>query len=204
MVACLLKYYFGMIVFQLFQNEVNLRRKWPMISTSKEVSGQPNPHFSEEESTAILLAINFRNDLEAPLNSYNERLVLSKGQNSPVTYARFALSGALPWEGIKPQKKFRSLSGVQLPMKFEYKEIVNGLLVGGMSAGTRLIYKCKREIFAKKAPIILGRRRMAEGQVWKNTNFIRYHKMGNLITNQVIDRPAQRQRDYSCSLYASF
>ncbi|PZX53509.1 transketolase [Algoriphagus ratkowskyi] len=113
---------------------------------------------------------------------YNDRFVLSKGQDSPLLNALFSFSGTFTLEETKIQRNFRSHDNGDNDLKFD---IVDGACESSdghaLSIGAGLALDSKNGDYGNKIYVLLSGDELEKGLVWEAANFASYHKLGNLI-----------------------
>lgn len=179
--------------YSLWEQQAKLLRKLILTSTTAAGSGHATSSLSSTDLMTVLFDRHFTYDLENPLKITNDRFVMSKGHASPLFYALYAMSGALPLEELQTLRKFGSeLEGHPTP-HFKYTDAATGSLGQGLSVGSGLAYLLKQKQLDSRVYVLLGDGEIAEGQVWEAANFASYHKLNNLIAIADINRLGQSQ-----------
>ncbi len=175
------------------QQKANLIRKWCLIGTTTAASGHPTSCLSAADIGAVLFNNYFTYDIKNPLNTNNDRFILSKGHAAPLLYTLFAMAGGLKIEELKTLRKFGSrLEGHPTP-RFPYTDAATGSLGQGLSVGCGTAIYAKRENYSFKTYVLLGDSEVAEGSVWEAANFASYYKLNNLIAIVDVNRLGQSQ-----------
>ncbi|UII20792.1 transketolase [Fulvivirga ligni] len=176
---------------ELWNRKAAVVRKWCLISTTAAGSGHPTSCLSAVDITTVLFDKYIKYDLKNPLNSNNDRFVLSKGHAAPLLYTLFGVAGAYPLEELKTLRKFGSrFQGHPVP-DFKFTEAATGSLGQGLSVAAGLALLAKRENKTFKTFALLGDGELSEGQNWEAANFASYHQLDNLIAIADINRLAQ-------------
>lgn len=179
--------------FKELEEKAKLVRKWCLISTTEAGSGHPTSCLSAADLGTVLFDKYFRYDLDSPLNSHNDRFILSKGHAAPLFYTLYAMAGAFPFQELRTLRKFGSkLEGHPTP-NFPYTDAATGSLGQGLSIGVGLAYLAKNEKLDYRTFVMLGDGELAEGQIWEACNFASYYKLNNLIAIADINRLGQSQ-----------
>lgn len=140
--------------------------------------------------TEILVALYYggtlRFDSQRPKWEQRDRLILSKGQASPLLYAILADLGFFPSQELDHFAQPGGIFGVHLQHDVPGVEITAGALGHGfgVAAGLALAARMNRELFLTF--VILGDGELYEGSIWETAMFAAHQRLNNLVA--VIDR----------------
>lgn len=165
-----------------------------LTSTTKAGSGHPTSSLSAVElMTVLMFGGFFRFDINNPKNPNNDRLIFSKGHASPLFYALWSASGAIPSDELVTLRKFGSRLEGHPTMAFPYTEAATGSLGQGLSVGLGMALNAKYlDKFPYRTYVLLGDSEMAEGSCWEAIQLAAYYKLHNLIAILDVNRLGQR------------
>lgn len=171
-----------------------LVRYWSLQMSTDANSGHPSSSLSATDiMTGLFFGGKFRFDTNDFHNPHNDRIIFSKGHASPLFYALWTVSGAIPPEDLVTYRKFGSyLEGHPMP-SFAFTEAATGSLGQGLSIGMGMAISAKYvDKTDARVYVLMGDSEMAEGSIWETMNVATYYKLHNLVGIIDINRLGQR------------
>ncbi|MEI8011845.1 MAG: transketolase [Candidatus Omnitrophota bacterium] len=143
-------------------------------------SGHPGGSLSAVEIFVALYGAVMQHRPEDPSWDGRDRLVISKGHISPVTYVTLANFGYFPKEELKTFRKFASRLQGHVTMKTPGVEFNTGSLGHGLSYanGVAMAAKLKGKDF--KSYCLMGDGEIQEGSVWEAAMTAAHFKLDNV------------------------
>ena len=171
-----------------------LIRYFSLVATTKAGSGHATSSLSAADLMSVLFFSGFFHfDSDNPQNKYNDRLIFSKGHASPLFYALWVATGAIPTDELMTLRQFGSRLEGHPTLEFPYTEVPTGSLGQGLSVGLGMAINAK---YIEKLPyrtyVLLGDSEMAEGSVWEAMQLAAHYKLNNLIGIIDVNRLGQR------------
>jgi len=155
-------------------------RKEILQITNSAGSGHPGGSLSAVEILTTLYFHKLNHKPEDPFWDERDRLIISKGHASPVTYVVLANAGYFPKEELKTFRKLGSRLQGHVHRKVPGVELNTGSLGHGLSVsnGIALAAKMKKKDF--KAYCIMGDGEIQEGSVWEAAMTAAHFKLDNV------------------------
>jgi len=130
-------------------------------------SGHPGGSLSSVEIFVTLYFYKMRHNPENPQWDERDRLIVSKGHCSPVTYVALANAGDFPKEERKMFRKYGSILQGHVHVKVPGVEFNTGSLGHGLSVANGLALGAKMLKKGFKSYCLLGDGEVQEGSVWE-------------------------------------
>lgn len=160
-------------------------------------------HLTSSLSCAEILTILYyggflRHSHHDPEWADRDRLILSKGQASPILYMILADRGFFPEEEIEKFAQRDAIFGVHTQITVPGVEITAGSLGHGfgVATGIALAAKLNHDLFLTYT--LLGDGELYEGSVWETAMFASHNNLNNLIA--IVDRNYQCVTDFTENL----
>ena len=143
-------------------------------------SGHPGGSLSAVEIFLILYFYKMNYDASNPKWEDRDRLIVSKGHCSPVTYVALANAGYFPKEELKTFRKFGSRLQGHVHVKVPGVEFNTGSLGHGLSFanGIALGAKLRKKFF--RTYCLMGDGELQEGSVWEAAMTAPHWKLDNV------------------------
>ncbi len=143
-------------------------------------SGHPGGSLSAVEIFISLYFYKMNYKASDPRWEERDRLIVSKGHCSPVTYVTLANAGFFPKEELKTFRKFQSRLQGHVHTKVPGVELSTGSLGHGLSVanGIALGAKLLKKIF--KTYCLLGDGEIQEGSIWEAAMTAPHYKLDNV------------------------
>ncbi len=143
-------------------------------------SGHPGGSLSAVEIFVTLYFYKMRYDSQNPQWDDRDRLIVSKGHCSPVTYVALAEAGFFPKEELKLFRKFGSILQGHVHVKVPGVEFNTGSLGHGLSVANGLALGARMRRKKFKTYCLLGDGEIQEGSVWEAAMTAAHHKLDNV------------------------
>ena len=162
------------------KEKAQLIRREVLEAVNRAGSGHPGGSLSAVEIFITLYYYQMKHRPEDPQWEERDRLIVSKGHCSPITYVTLANCGYFPKEELKTYRKFGArLQGhvhTKTPgVEFSTGSLGHGLSVaGGIALGAKML---KKEF---KTYCLLGDGEIQEGSVWEAAMTGSHYKLDNL------------------------
>ena len=156
-------------------------RKTALETIHTAGSGHIGGSFSMADIMAVLYFKAMNVDPKNPDKPDRDRLVVSKGHCSPVTYATLALKGFSPLEHpITFRKIYSDLSG-HVEIHVPGVDMSGGSLGQGLSVALGMAMYAKANHINNYVHAIMGDGEIEEGQIWEAAMCAGFYKVNNLI-----------------------
>ena len=169
------------------EEKANYIRNQILDMCVKAETGHVTSSFS---CTEILVALYYagilRYDPSNPKWDGRDRLILSKGQASPLIYAVLADLGFFPKSALSKFCQADGIFGVHLQNDVPGIEITTGSLGHGLGIAAGMALAAKLDKKSYITFVILGDGECHEGSIWESAMFAGHHKLNNLIA--IVDR----------------
>lgn len=143
-------------------------------------SGHPGGSLSAVEIFISLYCYKLRHKPQNPQWDSRDRLIVSKGHCSPVTYVTLANCGYFPKEELKTFRKFRSRLQGHVHTKVPGVEFNTGSLGHGLSVANGIALGAKMLGKDFKTYCLLGDGEVQEGSIWEAAMSAPHCKLDNL------------------------
>ena len=157
-----------------------LVRKEILATVHQAGSGHPGGSLSAVEILVALYGYKMKHKATSPHWDERDRLIISKGHCSPVTYVVLANYGYFPKDELKTFRKFGSRLQGHVHTKVPGIEFNTGSLGHGLSVanGIALAAKMKKKKF--NAYCLMGDGEIQEGSVWEAAMTASHHNLDNV------------------------
>lgn len=142
-------------------------RKTALETIHTAGSGHIGGSFSMADIMAVLYFKAMNVDPKNPDKPDRDRLVVSKGHCSPVTYATLALKGFFPLEHLKTFRKIDSDLSGHVEIHVPGVDMSGGSLGQGLSVALGMAMYAKANHINNYVHAIMGDGEIEEGQIWK-------------------------------------
>ncbi|MBL8013294.1 MAG: transketolase [Candidatus Omnitrophica bacterium] len=143
-------------------------------------SGHPGGSLSAVEIFIALYFYKIRHDPKNPAWEDRDRVIVSKGHCSPVTYVTLANAGYFLKEELKTFRKFQSRLQGHVHHKVPGVEFNTGSLGHGLSYANGVAMGAKLHRKSLKAYCIMGDGEIQEGSVWEAAMSAAHFKLDNV------------------------
>ena len=156
-------------------------RKTALETIHTAGSGHIGGSFSMADIMAVLYFKAMNVDPKNPDKPDRDRLVVSKGHCSPVTYATLALKGFFPLEHLKTFRKIDSDLSGHVEIHVPGVDMSGGSLGQGLSVALGMAMYAKANHINNYVQAIMGDGEIEEGQIWEAAMCAGFYKVNNLI-----------------------
>ncbi|MDP8266824.1 MAG: transketolase [Candidatus Aceula meridiana] len=162
------------------EKNANQSRKEILQITNSAGCGHPGGSLSAVEILTTLYFYKLNHKPEDPFWSERDRMIVSKGHASPVTYSVLASCGYFPKEELATFRKLGSRLQGHVHRKVPGVELNTGSLGHGLSVsnGIALAAKMKKKDF--KSYCLMGDGEIQEGSVWEAAMTAAHFKLDNV------------------------
>ena len=143
-------------------------------------SGHPGGSLSAVEIMISLYGYQMDHRPQEPLWSDRDRLIVSKGHCSPVTYVTLANYGYFPKAELKGFRKFGSILQGHVHVKVPGVEFNTGSLGHGLSVACGIALGAKMSKKSFNTYCLLGDGEIQEGSVWEAAMTAPHYRLDNL------------------------
>ena len=143
-------------------------------------SGHPGGSLSAVEIFIALYFCKMNHNPKNPQWEDRDRLIMSKGHASPVTYVTLANAGYFPKEELKTFRKFGSRLQGHVHVKVPGVEFNTGSLGHGLSFANGIALGARMRGKSFKTYCILGDGEIQEGSVWEAVMTSSHYKLDNV------------------------
>ncbi len=143
-------------------------------------SGHPGGSLSAVEIMIALYGYQLNHRPQEPLWPDRDRLIVSKGHCSPVTYVTLANYGYFPKAELKGFRKFGSILQGHVHVKVPGVEFNTGSLGHGLSVACGIALGAKMSKKSFNAYCLLGDGEIQEGSVWEAAMTAPHYHLDNL------------------------
>ena len=166
-------------IASLQQKAVQFRRE--ILETLQLAgSGHPGGSLSAVEIFLILYFYKMNYDASNPGWEDRDRLIVSKGHCSPVTYVALANAGYFPKEELKTFRKFGSRLQGHVHVKVPGVEFNTGSLGHGLSFANGIALGAKLRKKSFRTYCLMGDGEIQEGSVWEAAMTASHWKLDNV------------------------
>jgi transketolase len=162
------------------QNKAILFRREILEMLNLAGSGHPGGSLSAVEIFIALYFYKINHKSEAPHWDGRDRVIVSKGHCSPVTYVTLANAGYFPKEELKTFRKFKSRLQGHVHVKVPGVEFNTGSLGHGLSFANGIALGAKLKGSDINAYCIMGDGEIQEGSVWEAAMTASHFKLDNV------------------------
>ena len=156
-------------------------RKTALETIHTAGSGHIGGSFSMADIMAVLYFKAMNVDPKNPDKPDRDRLVVSKGHCSPVTYATLALKGFFPLEHLKTFRQIDSDLSGHVEIHVPGVDMSGGSLGQGLSVALGMAMYAKANHINNYVHAIMGDGEIEEGQIWEAAMCAGFYKVNNLI-----------------------
>ncbi|MCK5215060.1 MAG: transketolase [Candidatus Omnitrophica bacterium] len=143
-------------------------------------SGHPGGSLSAVEIFISLYYYKMKHDPKRPDWEDRDRLIVSKGHCSPITYVTLANAGYFPKEELKKFRKLDSILQGHVSKKTPGVEFNTGSLGHGLSVANGLALGAKMLKKSTNIYCLLGDGEIQEGSIWEAAMTASHHKIDNV------------------------
>lgn len=168
------------------------------------ISSETGHVTSSMSSVEILVSLYFggilRVDPQNPQSKERDRVIISKGQCSPLVYSVLSRKGFFPREWLTSFAKLDGPFGVHLQKNVPGIELTTGALGHGLgvAAGVAMAAKMNRDLHMVYC--LLGDGELYEGSIWESAMFASHQDLNNLVV--IVDRNFLCTTDFTENLIA--
>ena len=156
-------------------------RKTALETIHTAGSGHIGGSFSMADIMAVLYFKAMNVDPKNPDKPDRDRLVVSKGHCSPVTYATLALKGFFPLEHLKTFRQIDSDLSGHVEIHVPGVDMSGGSLGQGLSVALGMAMYGKVNNLGNYVYAIMGDGEIQEGQIWEAAMCAGFYQVNNLI-----------------------
>jgi len=171
---------FGNLNLNLFQQRALQFRREILEVLNQAGSGHPGGSLSAVEIFISLYFYKMRHDPRNPHWEDRDRLIISKGHATPVTYVVLANCGYFPKDELKTYRKLNSRLQGHVHAKVPGVEFNTGSLGHGLSVANGLAMGAKLLKKTFKTYCLLGDGEIQEGSIWEAAMSAGHRKLDNL------------------------
>ncbi|MCK5579954.1 MAG: transketolase [Candidatus Omnitrophica bacterium] len=163
-----------------FKEKALMMRREILETLNIAGSGHPGGSLSAVEIFIALYGYTMNHKADDPKWEERDRLIVSKGHCSPVTYVALANFGYIPKEELKTFRKFGSRLQGHVHVKVPGVEFNTGSLGHGLSVANGIALGAKMLKKDFKAYCLMGDGEIQEGSVWEAAMTSAHFKLDNV------------------------
>lgn len=159
---------------------------------------------SSMSSVEILLSLYFGGlaqvNPQDPKWSGRDRVIISKGQCSPLLYSVLSSKGFFPKGWLQGFARKNGNFGVHLQNSVPGVELTTGALGHGLGVATGMALASKMNRDLHMVYCLLGDGELYEGSIWESAMFAAHHQLNNLVV--IVDRNFLATTDFTENMVA--
>lgn len=129
-----------------------------------------------------------------------DRVIISKGQCSPLIYSVLSSKGFFPKEWLQGFAQKNGNFGVHLQNSVPGVELTTGALGHGLGVATGVALAAKMNRDLHMVYCLLGDGELYEGSIWESAMFAAHHQLNNLVV--IVDRNFLATTDFTENMVA--
>lgn len=168
------------INIEALKEQAKLYRREILQLTHSAKCGHPGGSLSAVEIFLALYAYQMKHDPKNPTWEDRDRLIISKGHASPVSYVALANQGYFSKDEYKLYRKYGGLLQGHVHPKVPGIEFGTGSLGHGLAVANGIALGAKLQKKDFKTYCLLGDGELQEGSIWESAMTSSHHKLDNV------------------------